>query len=116
MKVSTNANRDFGWICVKVFEQKELCEEFLDTTNLYEAVLDHYNSLLPHPGYPASSAELSNSFVEIEMQLRLLEQALGSCYRGIGLVNSEQRNPSTRPALEMHISHSAVEDLSSGPS
>ncbi|CAJ1954119.1 unnamed protein product [Cylindrotheca closterium] len=61
LKVNTNANSDFGWICAKVFEQKELFEDFVDTTNLYEAVVDHYNSLGPHPGFPASSAELSNS-------------------------------------------------------
>ncbi|KAL3937017.1 MAG: hypothetical protein SGBAC_007787 [Bacillariaceae sp.] len=61
LKVNSNANSDFGWICVKFFEQKELFEEFVDTSSLYDAVVDHCNTLLPYPGFPASSAKLSNS-------------------------------------------------------
>mmetsp|Transcript_1441 Transcript_1441/g.2839 ORF Transcript_1441/g.2839 Transcript_1441/m.2839 type:complete len:318 (-) Transcript_1441:15-968(-) len=61
LRVNTNANSDFGWICAKIFEQKELFDAFVDTSGLYDAVVDHYNSLPPHPGFLASSAQLSNS-------------------------------------------------------
>lgn len=61
LNVNANENSDFGWICVKFFEQKELFEDYVDTSSLYEAVVNHYNSAPPHPGFPAGSAELSNS-------------------------------------------------------
>ncbi|CAJ1954118.1 unnamed protein product [Cylindrotheca closterium] len=61
LKVNTSENSDFGWICVKMFEQKQLFEDFVDTTCLTDAVSDHCYSLLPYPGFPASSAKLSNT-------------------------------------------------------
>lgn len=61
LKVNTKDVSDFGFICAKFLEQQELFEEFFDIGSLFDTVVDHCNSMLPYPGFPASYAKLSNS-------------------------------------------------------
>lgn len=52
---------DFGWICAKLYESKEKLEPVLDLTLLRAAVAGHYNNQPPHPGHPASSAQMAGN-------------------------------------------------------
>jgi hypothetical protein len=58
---SASGNDEFGWICVKFYESKELFQDIVDTSDLRTAVVDHFNSQPPHPGFQASSAKLAGS-------------------------------------------------------
>lgn len=61
LSVEASGREEFGWICVAFYENKALFQDMVDTSNLYEAVVDHYNQQPPHPGFEANSAILAGS-------------------------------------------------------
>lgn len=61
LSVEAPGREEVGWICVVFYENKELFQDIVDTSGLYEAVVDHYNRQPPHPGFEASSAILAGS-------------------------------------------------------
>lgn len=61
LKIDGTASDEFGWICVEFYENKELLQDIVDTSDLRTAVINHYNAQPPHPGFPANSAKLAGS-------------------------------------------------------
>ena len=61
LSVEASGKDDFGWICVKFYDNKELFQDIVDISGLHEAVIDHFNKQPPHPGFDANSAKLAGS-------------------------------------------------------
>ena len=61
LSVESTSTSTFGWICVAFYEHKALFQDMVDTSDLYDIVVDHYNRQPPHPGFEANSAILAGS-------------------------------------------------------
>jgi hypothetical protein len=61
LSVEASGSDEFGWICVKFYESKELLQDIVDISNLQARVIYHYNRQPPHPGFDAKSAVLSGT-------------------------------------------------------
>ena len=52
---------EFGLICLKFYENREMFQDIVDISDLHEAVIDHMERQPPHPGYEANTAHLAGS-------------------------------------------------------
>ena len=59
--VEATGIEEFGLICLKFYENKELFQDIVDITDLHDKVIDHFERKPPHAGYPANSAYLAGS-------------------------------------------------------
>jgi hypothetical protein len=57
LQIDAATKEDFGWICAKFYECKEMFEGIIDVTILKSLVANHFNSLSPDTGYDASEAK-----------------------------------------------------------
>jgi hypothetical protein len=57
LQVDDATKEDFGWICAKFYECREMFEGIIDVTMLKSLVANHFNSLSPDTGYDASDAK-----------------------------------------------------------
>jgi hypothetical protein len=56
LHVDDATQEEFGWICAKFYECKDLFEGIIDVTMLRSLVAKHFNSLPPDTGYDVSKA------------------------------------------------------------
>lgn len=64
LQVDGATKEDFGWLCRKIYENRDAFQG-IDMTNLQTEVFWHANNQPPHPGHNALSAKLAGSH-EIE--------------------------------------------------
>ena len=51
---------DFGWLCQKLYENRDSFKDDIDIAHLRDEVFSHVNRQPPHPGHNAASTELAH--------------------------------------------------------
>jgi hypothetical protein len=103
LQVDNATKEDFGWICAKFYECKEMFEGIIDVTMLKSLVANHFNSFPPDTGYDASDAKYAGG-KEIE-ELFADENILNDlASKGYGVIDSAPVTPKlSNSQLSKHL-------------